>query len=67
MIWKKEYDGTFYYSSGSNSKGVGIGISNKLLDHVKMAKEMYADGDGRILALALSLDEINYNLWNMMH
>ena len=65
-IWEKEYDGTFYYSSGSNnSKGVVIGISNKLLDHVKMVKEIYADGDGRILGLALSLDEINYNLWNI--
>ena len=64
-MWEKEYNGTFYYSTGTNhSKGVLIGISNRL-DDISEVKKIYSDEDGRILGVSIIVDEVKYNLWNV--
>jgi len=63
--WEKEYNGTFYSSTGTNhSKGILIGISNKF-DLPTDVEKIYADNEGRILGVKLSVNDVNYNLWNV--
>jgi exonuclease III len=63
--WSKEYGGVFYSSSGSNhSKGILIGISNKV-ESITNVNLLYSDNEGRILGIKIDINENHYNLWNI--